>query len=321
MSDEQIQLQAAEWAVRQQMEILGDDDLAALERWLEADPRHCEALAEAEMTWALAGTLVEAPAQGARVVPFTPRQRPVTRRRRWLPSVAAAAGVVLALTLGMFARNELPPLLADYRTAAGETRTILLDDGSRVLLGSGSALDLAYDQTQRRVRLLRGEALFEPAPLAGSESRRFVVESMGGTATALGTRFLVQQESENSVWVGVLEHSVSVAVDDPETSLTLEQGHAARYRAGQGVERLGEAPSARADWTQGSLIFREAPLEQVLQRFADFRPGAIRLLDKQRAQASVSGLFHLDNLDEALRLLAAEQQLQVAQLPGLTLLY
>lgn len=321
MSDEQIQLQAAEWAVRQQMEHLGDEDLAALERWLEADPRHAEALAEAEMTWAMAGTLGEVPARDARVVPLMAHQRPTVRRRRWLPRAAVAASAVLALTLGMFAKDELAPWFADYRTQAGEIRAITLDDGSRVLLGSDSALDLAYDQTQRRVRLLRGEALFEPAPLADAESRRFIVESAAGTSTALGTRFLVQQEAQGSVWVGVLEHSVSVAVDQPATSLALVQGQSARYRAGQGVEVLDEAPSERADWTQGSLILREAPLEQVLQRFADFRPGTIRLLDGRQATTPVSGLFHLDNLDEALRLLAAEQQLKIAKLPGLTLLY
>ena len=54
---ERIRQQAADWAVRQRMERLDAQQMDALERWLDADPAHADALADAEMLWEMAETL------------------------------------------------------------------------------------------------------------------------------------------------------------------------------------------------------------------------------------------------------------------------
>jgi transmembrane sensor len=45
--------------------------------------------------------------------------------------------------------------------AAGQREVVALADGTRVQLGSGSAIDVQYDSGARRVRLVRGEAYFD----------------------------------------------------------------------------------------------------------------------------------------------------------------
>ena len=147
------------------------------------------------------------------------------------------------------------------------------------------------------------------------------VEASGGRTQALGTRFLVQRQDSDNAWVGVLQHSVNVSLQQPQSELTLSEGQSARYQRGQGIVALNDDPTQRADWAQGVLIFRNVPLDQVLQRFSDFRPGLLKLVASEQAHTPVSGLFHLDNLDAAIRTLAAERQLQVAQLAGVTVLY
>lgn len=313
MTDQHIQLQAAEWAMRQQMEALAEADLLALEHWLEADPRHAEALATAEMVWALADELPMPAAQHVPLPARAPAQRP---RRRRLARWSALAASLAALFIGS---QELPLLLADQHTGFGEVRVLQLDDGSRVHLGSRSALDVRYDGETRRVRLLRGEALFEPTPVGAREARRFIVESRGGRSEALGTRFLVRDEGA-STWVGVLEHRVAVSLERQRQRLELEQGQAARYDAGQGVRRLADDPQAAADWSRGVLEFRQVPLHQALQRIGQYRSGLLRLLPGNQAETPVSGLLHLDNLDAGLDRLAEQQGLEVLRLPGLTLL-
>ena len=236
---------------------------------------------------------------------------------RW----AGVAGVLLVVMLAANSHDTLAPLMADYRTGSGEVRTLTLADGSQVLLGSRSALDVDYDGHERRVRLIQGEALFSPAPRQGEEKRAFVVEASGGRTQALGTRFVVQRQDSDNAWVGVLQHSVNVSLQQPQSELTLSEGQSARYQRGQGIVALNDDPTQRADWAQGVLIFRNVPLDQVLQRFSDFRPGVLKLVASEQAHTPVSGLFHLDNLDAAIRTLAAERQLQVAQLAGVTVLY
>jgi transmembrane sensor len=182
----------------------------ALEQWCASDPRHAQAYAFAQATWSdlgqLAGLAPAAAASRAAASTRTPARRRVSRIRR---AVACSALVLLAV-LGV---EQGPGLLldwrADYVTAAGEVRRVTLPDGSLVDLDSRSALQLAFDGQQRRVRLLAGDAVFSAAPVTAAEPRPFVVDYAGASTQALGTRFVVGMAGEGG-WVGMLEHSVEV---------------------------------------------------------------------------------------------------------------
>lgn len=318
----QIQQEASTWAMRQRMEPLDDALLDALEQWLAADPRHGEALADAEMAWEMAGQFKDAP-MFASPVPKAGRSR-WRDRFAWVWPLRASqwitALVLLALIgVGMEYDTVRLAWLADYRTSTGELRTLTLNDGSQILLGPRSALAVDYDGQQRRVRLLGGEALFTPAPRQADEQRPFVVESAGGHSEALGTRFLVQQADDGLVRVAVLQHQVRVSRG--QSSLTLQQGKTARYTAGGEVHADAAEPQDVVAWTRGVLVFRGEPFEEVLNRLEAFHPGLLQVLDRQAAQRPVRGLFHLDNLDEALDRLAADMQLRRLKLAGVTLFY
>ncbi|MFO6380697.1 FecR family protein, partial [Pseudomonas aeruginosa] len=114
------------------------------------------------------------------------------------------AAVLLALGSAWNERDAGVSWLADHATGKGEVRILRLVDGSEVELDAQSAIDVAYDSRERRVRLLEGSAIFRAAPRAGRETRPFVVESAGGSTRALGTRFLVSRNDDGSVQVGVL---------------------------------------------------------------------------------------------------------------------
>jgi len=322
--------QASAWAMRLGMQPLDTRGQRQLERWLAADPRHAAALADAEMVWALAGECRGLPLF-AQPVPRASRGTWFGRLRgagarlgAWRLASLAACLVLVVVWFGS-GSEAAAPWLADYRTATGEIRPLALPDGSQVLLGSDSALDLYYGRDERRLRLVRGEAVFAPAPRGADEPRAFVVEAAGGRATALGTRFVVHREAADRAWVGVLEHSVAVALDRPPqrgvARLTLQAGNGAEYSAGQGIVATAADPQQAADWADGYLVFRGQPLDQVLRRLADFRPGLLMLLNRQAAGQPVHALFHLDNLDGAIATLCAQMQLQALRLPGMTVLY
>ncbi|WP_333966871.1 FecR family protein, partial [Pseudomonas aeruginosa] len=156
------------------------------------------------------------------------------RRKGWR-GWAAAAAVLLALGSAWNERDAGVSWLADHATGKGEVRILRLVDGSEVELDAQSAIDVAYDSRERRVRLLEGSAIFRAAPRAGRETRPFVVESAGGSTRALGTRFLVSRNDDGSVQVGVLEHRVAVALAHPRTGTVgrreLGEGESLRYSA------------------------------------------------------------------------------------------
>ena len=87
-------------------------------------------------------------------------------------------------------------LEADYHTAPGESRSMMLADGSAVQLDTDIALAVRFNGQERKVELLSGEASFTVAPMQGAETRPFVVEVANGMARALGTQFMVDRKSD-----------------------------------------------------------------------------------------------------------------------------
>ncbi|MCV4190150.1 FecR family protein, partial [Pseudomonas aeruginosa] len=248
---QQIRQQAAEWAIRLDGGDLDRPRREALDGWLAADPRHPAALALAQRTWKQLGSLAE-PRTIVPEPPVASAPRRAGGRRKGWRRWAAAAAVLLALGSAWNERDAGVTWLADHSTGKGEVRILRLVDGSEVELDAQSAIDVAYDSRERRVRLLEGSAIFRAAPRAGRETRPFVVESAGGSTRALGTRFLVSRNDDGSVQVGVLEHRVAVALAHPRAGTVgrreLGEGESLRYSAedgGGGGRGGGGAPPPR----------------------------------------------------------------------------
>lgn len=323
--DQEIRQEAAQWAVRLSADTLSAEQRAELQRWLAADERHAQELAFAQNTWKALGKLGSLPTPRGHTA-RAPQQRPRRPRRiaRWAAS--AAAVLLVALMLGGEPRQLWLPLVADHATARGEILKVPLPDGSLVELNTRSAIDVVYSDTERRVQLLSGEAYFTVAPMTGDEKRPFVVDSAGGTTTALGTQFLVGRTDSQEAWVGVLEHSVAVTLDERPASgvrtRTLQEGESARYTPGKGVQPIDLPDLRRADsWRRGVLVFDRAPLAQVVEQLGRYRSTRLLIGDATLAKREVSGVFRLDMLDDAVATLAKEMRAERLDLPGLTVLY
>ena len=322
---------AAEWAVRLHAGELEAAARAQLEQWLAADERHGAALRFAEQTWSALGSLALDPEVAK---PAAHRQRletaqraPLARRRRSQRWVGRAAVLSLVLAVGWISGpTMLLNMQADYRTGAGEIRTVQLDDGSSVELDASSAIRIDYDTYERRISLLAGAAVFDVAPMGNAEVRPFVVQSAGGQTKALGTQFVVGRESSEQAWVGVLQHSVAVSLQSTPVQgavrQILEEGQSARYSAKRGVQPLqGFDLSAATGWRRGVLVFDRQPLGHVIEQLNRYRPGQIVLASPALANRHVSGVFRLDMLDTALQTLTQELHVKRVELAGVSLIY
>lgn len=326
--EQAIREQAAEWAVLRSAGALSPAQAQALARWCASDPRHPEALAFAEATWAQLGRLgtmaplpATAPALAPTTAPLGGRRR--RSRLRWLASTAAA------LLVAVLAFDQAPDVLlrlqSDYVTAKGEIRRVTLPDGSLVDLDSRSGIALAFTDSERRVRLLGGDAVFTAAPLSAREPRPFVVDYAGASSQALGTQFVVGAADDGG-WIGMLEHSVQVRLQAPPRSGAREhlvkQGQSLRYDAQHGVRLWPERDPRRASaWQRGVLVFENEPLSDVARQINRYRNGRLVITDKALAQRTVSGMFRIDNLDQAVSMLTDELKASRLDLPGLTLIY
>lgn len=325
-NEQAIREQAAEWVVLQQAGPLSPAQQHALDQWCASDPRHARAYGFAQATWADLGQLARLPAVSS-ARPTTPLQGSPMRRRR--PRLRRAVASAAALLLAVLAVQQGPQAWlgwrADYLTGIGEVRRVTLPDGSQVELDSRSALQLAFDERERRVRLLAGEAIFTAAPVTAQDARPFVVEYAGATSRALGTRFVVGAAGEGG-WVGMLEHSVAVELQAPplqgQAGQVLEQGDSLRYDQRKGVRPWPGHDLRRAtDWQRGVLAFERQPLAEVVARLNRYRAGQLVVASDALARREVSGVFHLDQLGTAPVVLGEELKARLIELPGVAVLY
>ncbi|MFZ4873599.1 FecR family protein [Janthinobacterium sp. Mn2066] len=300
-TDDVLAEQAARWIVR-----LSDDDAAERETaqsgfaaWKAADPRHADAAASMEnllqqlnAVRGQAGGDVR-PARAALAAVAPKRQR--TRR---LASAGAAAMVILAA--GYTASVGPSYLLADLRSPTGQWRTQTLADGSRLTLGSGSAVNVRFSAGERHVELVQGEMLVE---VARDKHRPFIVDSNQAALRALGTRFTVRKLDETTV-LSMLESTVSAQVPQ-HPAVKVQAGQRTRITSdGVGPLVSFDAASLQEAWSAHQLVVDDQPLTEVLDELARHRPGQLRYDRAQLANIRVAAVLPLDDTDKALQLLA-----------------
>lgn len=276
-----IHEQASLWMIRLREPGADAAMREAHRQWLAADPLHAQAFDEAAQLW---GKLAEPVARVRAEQQSQWRAR--HSRNRLLRPLAAAACLVLALSGGLLWQGgALEDLSSDYHTAIGERQSIELADGSHVELNSHSALQVAFSEGRRQVRLLRGEAWFE---VEKDTSRPFVVQVPHGTVTVTGTRF-------------------NVRLHDQQATVSLAEGRVELDNAGQHSELLpsqqgclnaaGLCPTARFDaqaataWRQGQMVFYRTPLKQVIAELDRYHRGHVFIHGEALANLPVSGVF------------------------------
>ncbi|MCY1267944.1 Protein FecR [compost metagenome] len=280
---------------------------ARFEAWLNASPANAVAWADSADIYDLmgqvppahAGQWAAAPAPAVAPRGSAPRPHP-PRRRAWRQRLAIGA---LAACLALAAMpTALLRMQSDYLTATAEQRSIELEDGSRVRLGAGSALAVAFAEDERRVRLLAGEAFFE---VVADADRPFRVAADGVTTTVLGTAFEVRRDAQ-AVAVAVRHGLVRVAPDAaaPARAERLTRGEWLRMGRDGRVERGNLAADEVAAWMQGQIVVRDRPLGEVVDELRRYHRGLIVLADDALAGRRVTGVYNLAEPAAALRALA-----------------
>lgn len=307
--------EAAQWLVRLHSGEADAGDLAGCARWRAAHPAHEQAWQKAERMAQQFGAVP--PALG---VPVLTRRSAHAHRRAALRTLAVLGVAAPAAWLG-WRHAPWQGWTADYATATGERREVVLADGSRLRLNTGSAVDVAFSDTLRQVRLHRGEIHIRTAPDAPGLQRPFVVDTPQGRLRALGTRFVVRllpadAGGDGTARLTVLEHRVEIAPRGGGAPQILEAGQSTRFTPTaiappQPAALLpAAAPDGAPGWLQGVLYADNLPLADFLAELARYRPGVLRCAPEV-ADLRISGAFQLADTDYVLALLRETLPVQV----------
>jgi len=219
--------------------------------WLEADPRHAEAYDRI----ALADGLVGETRAPSLPEPANDRGVPGWRLGRWLGGAAACAAAVAAVMV----MQPSAPDIQTVQTASGETKQLVLGEGSRVEISGGTRL--SFDRNHpRQVTLEHGEALFH---VRHDASDPFTVRSGALEVQDVGTVFNIARDGRRFS-VAVAEGSV---LFQPQAdAVTLVAGAAlAVDEEHQALRVVKIDPGLVGGWRTGRLAYAGTPVPQILR--------------------------------------------------------
>ena len=194
---------------------------------------------------------------------------------RVLSRIAAVLFLPLLLTTSLYVNERIDAAKGDEQfteicVTHGSKLSTQLPDGTQVWLNSGSILRYpqSFSRRKRQVELL-GEAYFD---VAHDPSHPFIVNAGDIDLRVLGTRFNVMAyPDEDHVSATLEQGKVSVERKNDERKASwlcyLEPGEHAVYKKEKGtISKSLSRTDKYTSWKDGKLIFRNDPLEQVIER-------------------------------------------------------
>jgi len=268
-------------------------------------------------------------------------------RKLWQWGVAAS---VLLLVSLVWWNWDAGSDYITYKTGFGETKNIVLDDGTTVILNANSELSWITDWNKDKARyaLLQGEAYFKVAHIdleTGSEtlssnlSERmpFQVKTTDVVIDVLGTTFNVSDRrgetqvylEEGSVQLGLLTKEISQnktknntrqnRVEEkskPVKTVLMKPGESIGYSAKTGaLERdKSEDMESLTQWKDGSLVYHNVLFGDMLDHMEDIYGKEFEVQDKELLEKHLNFGVPYENWETVKKLM--ERTLGVEIIPG-----
>lgn len=282
------------------------------QHWMQ---QHWDALAAAPTLAASEEPDYEALLRRTRLhlVPAAPRYRPAPMWRRW---VAAAGLAAVAGGSWVFYTAHRTPTPLAITTDFGQTRSVLLPDGSQVTLNGHSTLryTTTWQPDKPREVWLDGEGFFSVQHKVNNQ--RFLVHTAAGLQVeVLGTKFVVARRRDQTRVV-LLSGKVRVEFDDHQRPDVL-------LRPGELVETTDDQPALLthkkvhtapyAAWKDAQLVLDETTIAELATRLHDTYGLDVLVTTPKLNRRRVTGTVPVSDLPTLLQALEETFQLQTTR--------
>ena len=236
-------------------------------------------------------------------------------------SAIAACTALLCVSIWVLrGRAQGSVISRAYTTDVGEQRSVMLEDGSTVVLDAQSRMQVRLSSRDRIIDL-DGQALFS---VAHDPTRPFRVRAGRTTIVAVGTEFNVR--SEGAIQVAVLDGVVRLYPHGAAAAGAHDEGESfekltRQLIAGEGasVDRNGDVTELKVDrasvtaWEQRRLIFARVPLDEIVREFNKYnRRGHLRV-EGNVAALRFGGVFDATDPSPLLRILSRNSAVVLEQ--------
>ncbi|MBF9152228.1 FecR family protein [Novosphingobium jiangmenense] len=308
-----IRDEAAEWLARN--ENVGRSRAPGFETWLARDLRHRLAYAEVERAWRDSLALDQSPLGQERKLTRAPLHQ---QRSKQLAAVGACLLLGMGLLTLRFSGDN--PVIGvgttvearTYTTAAGETRTWQLVDGSSLTLNGPSKARTNITRAIRQVTIDAGRVRIRVAR-RGTDAMQ-IMSAGTRVDSAAGTVDIAR--AANGLRVEVLDGHVQVQNADGARHTLGRGAHTIEARP-SGTEHQSErSSSARPPMTTGDRISLGEAVSLLNARNAV----QLRLASPALANRTLAGAIRLDDPEGFASILEALGGIRVTQRPGMLLI-
>ena len=215
-------------------------------------------------------------------------------RRTLLPRLITAFFIMILISIQT---TKMLNTVNIYSSYGQKTKTISLNDGTKVHLNAGTTLSYSknFNSTSREVTL-NGEAYFE----VEKGSSPFIISTDLAEVTVLGTKFNVRSR-EDGFEIGVNEGKVKI--ENRTKSIDLRKGEQVDISIDQPkILSVSKVSNFYPGWINNKLICDNSSLEKIckeLERRYDIK---IQFQDNLQKNTTISGIIDLspNNLESVL---------------------
>lgn len=253
-------------------------------------------------------------------------------RRYKIAEVAAALFFIVGIGIFSYHKHMVAAASGNMpiRARIGERKSLMLPDGSSVVLNAGSTLTMAdgFNTNSRKISL-SGEAYFE---VAKNVDLPFVIHTSSMDIKVLGTSFNVRAYPDEarditSLITGKIEVTVSngdgkskakeyylqplqkIVISKNGSGIALSNGNTAgsqgkpslridSLRVSQLVDQIPETA-----WTENKLFFDAESLDQVMEKIERWYGVRVQLDNKAIENLHFTGSYQNESLDEVMQAL------------------
>ncbi|MBD0400663.1 FecR family protein [Flammeovirga sp. EKP202] len=223
--------------------------------------------------------------------------------QQWGKYIGAAV-VVLATFIGGYNYISQQEEMLSQSTGFGESKEIILADGTKVLLNSKSSLEYPaeFKGDFRKVNLI-GEAFFD---VTKDKEHPFIVNASDLEVTVLGTSFNVSnyaKDKENSVALLTGKVKLKNALNSDVTTLSPGQTYVIDKEIQKGSV-ITENQLNRTSWLSGQVVFNYTSLKEVINKMERLYPISIEVKNQKLLERKITTKINKgDQLEEVLALL------------------
>jgi ferric-dicitrate binding protein FerR (iron transport regulator) len=219
--------------------------------------------------------------------------------------VVASLLLIVALTT-IFYLN-LTPGFTTVATNYGETKTIVLPDGSTVVLNANSTL--RYRKDNPREVWIHGEGFFKIKHTKNDD--KFLVRTIDSHyVQVLGTTFNVYNR-KSKVEVVLNTGKIKLQVEGKE-GVIMKPGELAELKiSSEGYDIRGVDPSIYSSWTNKKLIFKNTQISEIARIIEDTYGLEVVVSDEKLKHQKVSGTIINQSLDGLLYAISETVEMKV----------